>query len=71
MTTDAALDILLQHENAQEMLHILAERIDYYLSARVKEQAQTAAVIFSNQHHLQLKTHHADALISAIREEYA
>ena len=71
VTTDAALDILLQHENAQEMLHILAERIEYYLAARVKEQAQTAAVIFSNQHHLLLKTQHADTLISAIREEYA
>ena len=69
VTTDAALDILDTHENYQEMLRILTERIAYYLAVRVKEQVQTAAVIFSDQHDLLLKTPDADAIISAMMRE--
>lgn len=69
VTTDAALEILYQHPNVQEMLRILTERIAYYLAARGKEQVQTGAVIFSNQHDLLLKTADADAIIAAMTEE--
>ena len=69
VTTDAALDILKMHPNMQEMLRILTDRIAYYLSARVKELAQTGAVIFSNQHDLLLKTAGADEIIAAMTEE--
>ena len=69
VTTDAALEILYQHPKAEDMLHILTDRIAYYLSARVKDQVQTAAVIFSNQHDLLLKTPEADAVIAAMTEE--
>lgn len=69
VTADAALDILYQHPNVQEMLQILTERIAYYLSARVKDQVQTGAVIFSNQHDLLLKTADADEIIAAMTEE--
>ena len=69
MTTDAALDILYQHPNVQEMLEILTERIAFYLDARVKGQVQTAAVMFSNQHDLLLKTAEADNVIAAMTEE--
>lgn len=69
VTTDAALEILYQHPNVQEMLHILTDRIAYYLSARVRDQVQTAAVIFSNQHDLLLKTADAETVIAAMSEE--
>ncbi|MCR4759571.1 MAG: cobalt-precorrin-5B (C(1))-methyltransferase CbiD [Oscillospiraceae bacterium] len=69
VTTDAALDILYQHQNVQDMLRILTERIGFYISARVKDQVQTGAVIFSNQHDILLKTTCADAIISAMTEE--
>lgn len=68
VTTDAALDILYQHPNVQQMLEILTDRIAYYLDARVKNQVQTAAVIFSGQHDLVLKTADADAIISVMTE---
>ena len=69
VTTDAALDILYQHSNVQQMLNILTDRIAYYLDVRVKGQVQTGAVIFSNQHDLLLKTADADAIISVMTEE--
>lgn len=69
VTTDAALDILYQHPNVQKMLQILTARIAYYLAARVKEQVQTGAVIFSNQHELLLETADAEAIIAAMTEE--
>ena len=69
VTTDAALDILYQHPNVQQMLNILTDRIAYYLDVRVKGQVQTGAVIFSNQHDLLLKTADADAIISVMTEE--
>ena len=69
VTTDAALDILYQHPNIKDMLQILTERIAYYISARIKDQVQTGAVIFSNQHDLLLKTGDADAIIAAMTEE--
>lgn len=69
VTTDAALDILYQHQHTEQMLEILTERIAYYLDARVKSQVQTGAVIFSNQHDLLLKTADAEDIISAMTEE--
>ena len=69
VTTDAALDILYQHPDVQELLHILTARIAYYLAARVKEQVQTGAVIFSNQHDLLLRTAGADGILAAMTEE--
>ncbi|MCQ2408450.1 MAG: cobalt-precorrin-5B (C(1))-methyltransferase CbiD [Oscillospiraceae bacterium] len=69
VTTDAALNILYQHPKYTEMLQILTERIAYYLSARVKDQVQTGAVVFSNQHDLLLKTAGADAIIATMTEE--
>ena len=69
VTVDAALSILYQHPDTPRMLEILTERISYYLSARTKQQVQTGAVIFSNQHDLLLKTESADEIISAITEE--
>lgn len=71
VTTDAALDILFQHPKRKEMLDILTSRIAYYLAARVKEQVQTGAIIFSDQHPLLLKTADADSIISAISEEHS
>ena len=69
VTTDAALDILFQHPDAQNALHILTERAADYLAARVKDQVQTGAVIFSNQHDLMLKTADAETIIAAMTEE--
>ena len=69
VTTDAALDILLQHPQAADTLQILTSRIAGYLALRVRDAAQTAAVIFSDQHDLILKTPDADALIAAIDKE--
>ena len=69
VTTDAALDILYTDPAAQQAMHILTQRIDYYLHARVKEQADIGAFIFSNQHDLLLKTPPADQILQAVTEE--
>ncbi|MCQ2417397.1 MAG: cobalt-precorrin-5B (C(1))-methyltransferase CbiD [Oscillospiraceae bacterium] len=69
VTTDGALEILEQSPCMQDMLHILTERIAYYLDARVKSQLKTGAVIFSTQHQLLLKTQDAEKIIDAMTEE--
>ena len=69
VTTDAALEILCTDPAAEQTLDILAERIDSYLHARVKAQAEAGAIIFSNQHNLLLKTKYADRILQAVTEE--
>ncbi|MDE5772527.1 MAG: cobalt-precorrin-5B (C(1))-methyltransferase CbiD [Ruminococcus sp.] len=69
VTVDAALDILRRAGVMEKVLQILAERVDYYLSAKVKNEIKTAAVIFSYKHSITIKTKHADTLIKAISEE--
>lgn len=69
VTTDAALDILYQHDVADQILAVLANRAEYYLRARVKGEAEVGAVMFSNKHNLILKTQNADQLIKRISEE--
>lgn len=69
VTTDAALDILYQQGAAEQTLRILTDRIEHYLSARVKDSLRIGAVIFSNQHDLLLKTAHADEIMNTITGE--
>ncbi len=67
--TDAALDILYSSGEAEKVLSVLAERIGYYMSARVRGEILTGAVVFSEKHGLTLKTGSADKLIELISEE--
>lgn len=69
VTTDAALDILYQHNAAEQTLAVLADRAEHYLRGRAKGEAEIGAVIFSNKHDLILKTQAADGLIKQISEE--
>ncbi|MDE6021197.1 MAG: cobalt-precorrin-5B (C(1))-methyltransferase CbiD [Ruminococcus sp.] len=69
VTVDAALDILYKYNAAEQVLAVLAKRVEYYLRARVKDEAEIGAVIFSNKHELILKTKTADNLIKKISEE--
>lgn len=69
VTVDAALDIFRQAGAMEKVLKVLAERVDYYLSAKVRNEIKTAAVIFSYQHNITVKTKYADTLIKAISEE--
>ncbi|MBR1824252.1 MAG: cobalamin biosynthesis protein CbiD [Ruminococcus sp.] len=68
-TVDAALDILTEHSCTEAVLKVLTERINAYLSARTKGEADIGAVIFSNKHDLMLKTEKAEELMKRISEE--
>lgn len=68
-TVDAALDIFRRAGAMEKVLQILAERVDYYLNAKVKNEIKIGGVIFSYKHGITIKTKHADTLIKAISEE--
>lgn len=68
-TVDAGLDILRQAGVMEKVLKVLAERVAYYLDAKVKGEIKTGAVIFSYKHNITVKTKYADTLIKAISEE--
>ena len=68
VTTDAALDILYQHNAAEQTLAVLTARAEHYLAARVRNEAETGAFIFSDQHDLLLETSRARAILQAAAE---
>lgn len=69
-TVDAALDILKNHGYMEKTLHILADRAEYYLNAKVKNAVNIGAVMFSDKHDITVRTSRADELIGIISEEY-
>ena len=69
-TVDAALDILEEAGAVQKTLDVLACRAGYYLDAKVKGSAKTAAVMFSDKHGLTVRTAAADELIDTVKDEY-
>lgn len=69
-TVDAALDILKNHGYMEKTLHILADRAEYYLNAKVKNAVNIGAVMFSDKHGITVRTSRADELIGIISEEY-
>ena len=68
VTVDAALDILGEAGYLERTLDILAERAGYYLEAKVKGAAKTAAVMFSDKRDILVKTRYADELINNIKD---
>ena len=69
-TTDAALAILDEAGYLRETLDILSKRAGYYLDAKVKGAAKTAAIMFSDKYDISVKTAGVDELLKAIEEEY-
>ena len=69
-TVDAALDILKNHGYMEKTLHILADRAEYYLNAKVKNAVNIGTVMFSDKHGITVRTSRADELIGIISEEY-
>ena len=69
-TADAALDILKEAGYMDKTLAVLSERAGHYLDAKVKGEADTAALMFSDMHRICVKTRKADELIKRIAEEY-
>ncbi|MBP1560692.1 MAG: cobalamin biosynthesis protein CbiD [Oscillospiraceae bacterium] len=69
-TVDAALDILKENGYMEKTLEILAQRAEYYLNAKVKNEIEIGAVMFSDKHGITVKTSLADRLIDLISEEY-
>lgn len=69
-TVDAALDILKEGGYMEKTLEILAKRAEYYLNAKVKNEIEIGAVMFSDKHGITVKTSFADKLIDLISEEY-
>ena len=51
-------------------MEILAQRVDYYLKKKVKNQVEIGAVLFSDKHLLTVKTADADAIIQYLKEDY-
>ena len=70
VTTDAALSVLYANDAAERTLDILVKRIETYLKARVRCEAEIGAVLFSDRHPLLLKTCDADRILDEIMEEY-
>lgn len=69
-TVDAALDILKDGGYMKKTLEILSQRAEYYLNAKVKNEIEIGAVMFSDKHGITVKTSLADKLIDLISEEY-
>ncbi len=70
VTVDSALDILKTGGYMEKTLDILADRAEYYLNAKVKNEIEIGAVMFSEKHGISVKTSLADKLIKMISEEY-
>lgn len=70
VTIDSALDILKSGGYMEKTLDILADRAEYYLNAKVKNEIEIGAVMFSEKHGISVKTSLADKLIKIISEEY-
>ena len=68
-TADAAMDILDEAGYLEGTIKALEKRMDYYLSARVKNEVKIAAISFSYKRELLIKTTHADELVEAVMEE--
>ena len=69
-TVDAALDILKEGGYMEKTLEILSKRAEYYLNAKVKNEIEIGAVMFSDKHGITAKTSLTDKLIELISEEY-
>lgn len=69
-TVDAALDILKEGGYMEKTLEILSKRAEYYLNAKVKNEIEIGAVMFSDKHGITAKTSLTDKLIKSISEEY-
>ncbi len=69
-TVDAALGILKEGGYMEKTLEILSQRAEYYLNAKVKNEIEIGAVMFSDKHDVTVKTSLADKLIGIISEEY-
>lgn len=69
-TVDAALDILKEGGYMEKTLEILSKRAEYYLNAKVKNEIEISAVMFSDKHGITAKTSLANKLIELISEEY-
>ena len=70
VTVDSALNILKTGGYMEKTLDILADRAEYYLNAKVKNEIEIGAVMFSEKHGISVKTSLADKLIKMISEEY-
>ncbi len=70
VTVDSALDLMQQSEQFAKTMEILAQRVDYYLKKKVKNQVEIGAVLFSDKHLLTVKTTNADAIIQYLKEDY-
>lgn len=70
VTVDSALDILKSGGYMEKTLDILTDRAEYYLNAKVKNEIEIGAVMFSEKHGISVKTSLADKLIKMISEEY-
>ncbi len=69
ITTDAALLEIRHHKNYNKTMEILTNRIEYYLNARVKDQAKIAAIIFTKSNEKILKTSFSDTILHLITGE--
>lgn len=68
VTVDSALD-LLPEDKLDTVLKILTARAENYLNARVRNNIELGAVMFSDKHKIILKTSKADTIIEKITEE--
>lgn len=64
VTVDAALDILFNAGMGDAVLEILAERVQRYINARAKDNAETGTLIFSFKHDICLKTGTAEDILN-------
>lgn len=69
-TADAAFELLKNDDVLKKAEHILMNRIQYYLNAKVKGDLEIGAVAFSYKYGFIGKTPSADEIISRLKEEY-
>ena len=64
ITTDEAIDILIEYGIKSSTMKLITERINFHLNNRADEKLEIGAIIFSNKHGLLGETENVETLLS-------
>ena len=64
ITTDEAIDILIEYGIKSSTMRLITERINFHLKNRSNEKLEIGAIIFSNKHGLLGETENVESLLS-------
>lgn len=69
ITTDEAIDILIEYGIKSSTMGLITERINFHLKIRANEKLEIGAIIFSNKHGLLGETENVESLLAKYSKE--